>query len=152
VFVVLDHFEVFASRQRQTLLYNLFDVTQSAVFQLCVVGVTARLDVMESMEKRLRSRFSQRHILFGPLRPPHARALIVDALTLPTDGSASADARDGEGILTYVTDSPLAIIRDALFPLSTLPLLNNITPLSPTDDDKPQTTFMNALGPGGAPL
>ncbi len=83
VFVILDHFEVFASRQRQTLLYNLFDITQSADFQLCVVGVTARLDVIETMEKRLRSRFSQRQILFGPLRDRDARALITHALTLP---------------------------------------------------------------------
>ena len=37
VFIVLDHFHVFASRQRQTLLYNLFDITQ--------VGTVVKLSV-----------------------------------------------------------------------------------------------------------
>ena len=63
-------------------------VWQSALFQVCVIGVTTRMDVTESMEKRLRSRFSQRQILFGPLRVEHAAALWRAALTLPSSAAA----------------------------------------------------------------
>ena len=51
----------------QALLYNLFDVMQSGDSVLCVVGLTTRLDAVELLEKRVKSRFSHRHILlFGP--------------------------------------------------------------------------------------
>ena len=105
VIVVMDHFEGFAGSRKQTLLYNLFDLTQSARWvpyvpcagwcvarvytsphcvrpcgvgvsacaahsvQIAVIGLTTRLDAVDMLEKRLKSRFSHRQLLF--LRPQY---------------------------------------------------------------------------------
>lgn len=60
--VVLEEFDLFAQHKNQTLLYNLFDVSQSAQAPVAVVGLTCRLDVLELLEKRVKSRFSHRQI------------------------------------------------------------------------------------------
>ena len=57
-------FDRFATNAKQTLLYNLFDLTQSADAQIAVVGLTRRLDVGFMLEKRIRSRFDSRNIFF----------------------------------------------------------------------------------------
>lgn len=41
--VVLEEFDLFAQHKNQTLLYNLFDVSQSAQAPVAVVGLTCRL-------------------------------------------------------------------------------------------------------------
>ncbi|KAI4831838.1 hypothetical protein KUCAC02_001357 [Chaenocephalus aceratus] len=68
VLFVLDEFDLFAHHKNQTLLYNLFDVSQSAQAPVAVVGITCRLDVLELLEKRVKSRFSHRqiHLLSNP--------------------------------------------------------------------------------------
>ncbi|XP_042192449.1 origin recognition complex subunit 4 isoform X2 [Callorhinchus milii] len=62
VLFVLEEFDLFAHHKNQTLLYNLFDVSQSAQTPVVVVGLTCRLDVLELLEKRVKSRFSHRQI------------------------------------------------------------------------------------------
>nr|XP_020447562.1 origin recognition complex subunit 4 [Monopterus albus] len=62
VLFILDEFDLFAHHKNQTLLYNLFDVSQSAQAPIAVVGLTCRLDVLELLEKRVKSRFSHRQI------------------------------------------------------------------------------------------
>jgi origin recognition complex subunit 4 len=62
VIFILEEFDLFCTHHNQTLLYNLFDVAQSAQAPICVVGLTCRLDVMELFEKRVKSRFSHRQI------------------------------------------------------------------------------------------
>ena len=61
VIFIIDEFDLFAARPRQTLLYNLFDVAQSRKAPIAVLGVTTRLDVAEGLEKRVKSRFSHRY-------------------------------------------------------------------------------------------
>lgn len=63
---ILDEFDLFCGHQNQTLLYNLFDVAQSAQAPICVLGITCRLDVVELLEKRVKSRFSHRQIFLFP--------------------------------------------------------------------------------------
>ncbi len=46
----------------QTLLYNLFDVAQSRAAPIIVVGLTTELDVVENLEKRVKSRFNHRQV------------------------------------------------------------------------------------------
>lgn len=94
VIFVLDELDVFCQRAKQTLLYNLLDVLQSSRAQACVVGVSVRVDVADMMEKRVRSRFSHRRMLFAA--PPAARAaqVVAQALTLP-DAEVEALARGG---------------------------------------------------------
>lgn len=62
----LDEFDLFANHKNQSLLYNLFDIAQSRQNPLCVVGITCRLDVVELLEKRVKSRYSHRNILTFP--------------------------------------------------------------------------------------
>ena len=62
VIFVIDEFDLFASHPRQTLLYNLFDVAQSRNAPIAVLGLTTKIDVVESLEKRVKSRFGQRHV------------------------------------------------------------------------------------------
>jgi origin recognition complex subunit 4 len=59
---VIDEFDMFAAHPRQTLLYNLFDVAQSKKAPIAVLGCTTRLDVVEMLEKRVKSRFSHRYV------------------------------------------------------------------------------------------
>ena len=56
VVFVLEEFHLFCSHHNQTLLYNLFDVAQSKATPMVVVGISPELDVLESLEKRVRSR------------------------------------------------------------------------------------------------
>lgn len=62
VIFILDEFDLFCAHSNQTLIYNLFDVAQSAQAPICVIGLTRRNDVIEMLEKRVKSRFSHRQI------------------------------------------------------------------------------------------
>jgi origin recognition complex subunit 4 len=58
VVFILENFDLFLSHHRQILLYNLFDTVQSGSNPILVLGVTRCLDVLERMEKRVKSRFT----------------------------------------------------------------------------------------------
>lgn len=62
IIFVLDEFDSFCSHKNQTLLYNLFDVAQSRAVPICVLGISSQIDVTELLEKRVKSRFSHRHL------------------------------------------------------------------------------------------
>ncbi|NXY81788.1 ORC4 protein, partial [Alcedo cyanopectus] len=62
VLFVLDEFDLFVHHKNQTLLYNLFDISQSAQTPVTIIGLTCRQDVLELLEKRVKSRFSHRQI------------------------------------------------------------------------------------------
>ncbi|NXD12944.1 ORC4 protein, partial [Nothocercus nigrocapillus] len=62
ILFVLDEFDLFVHHKNQTLLYNLFDISQSAQTPVTVIGLTCRQDVLELLEKRVKSRFSHRQI------------------------------------------------------------------------------------------
>lgn len=58
----MDEFDLFATHARQTLLYNLFDIAQARKAPIAVVGLTSKVDVVETLEKRVKSRFSHRYV------------------------------------------------------------------------------------------
>lgn len=62
VIFIMDEFDLFATHPRQTLLYNLFDIAQSRKAPIAVLGLTTRIDVSNSLEKRVKSRFSHRYV------------------------------------------------------------------------------------------
>lgn len=62
VIFVMDEFDLFASHPRQTLLYNLFDISQARKAPIAVLGLSTKVDVSESLEKRVKSRFSHRYV------------------------------------------------------------------------------------------
>ena len=57
---VVDEFEKFTSNSKQTLLYNLLDMSQSSEIPITVIGLTTKINARDNMEKRVNSRFSQR--------------------------------------------------------------------------------------------
>lgn len=87
IIFILDEFDLFTTHPRQTLLYNLFDIAQSRKAPIAVIGCSTRMDVIECLEKRVKSRFSHRWLLV-----PGCRNLIEwetcakDVLTLSTEG------------------------------------------------------------------
>ncbi|KAI8964360.1 origin recognition complex subunit 4 C-terminus-domain-containing protein [Daldinia sp. FL1419] len=62
VVFIIDEFDLFTTHARQTLLYNLFDIAQARKAPIAVLGLTTRIDVVESLEKRVKSRFSHRYV------------------------------------------------------------------------------------------
>lgn len=62
VLFILDEFDLLAQHPKQSLLYTLFDIAQSQQTPIAVLGVTSRIDVMDLLEKRVKSRFSHRQI------------------------------------------------------------------------------------------
>lgn len=62
VLFIFDEIDSFAGPVRQTLLYNLFDMVEHARVPVCIFGCTTKLNILEFLEKRVRSRFSQRVI------------------------------------------------------------------------------------------
>ncbi|KAK6197428.1 uncharacterized protein RJT21DRAFT_56774 [Scheffersomyces amazonensis] len=62
IIFIIDEFERFTNSSKQTLLYNLFDLSQSSETAITVVGVSSKVTTRELLEKRVRSRFSQRII------------------------------------------------------------------------------------------
>lgn len=86
VVFILEEFDLFCSHGNQTLIYNLFDVAQSAQAPICVIGLTRRNDVIELLEKRVKSRFSHRQIFLYPqqFESDSVDSPFVQLLKLPT--------------------------------------------------------------------
>ena len=78
VIFVLDEFELFALRSKQTLLYAITDLLQQPHVQAAVVGVTCRHSIDRLLEKRVASRFSNRRIVVAP---PGSTVSMVDGVT-----------------------------------------------------------------------
>merc|ERR1719296_714832 len=95
VVVVLDRFECFCSRPRQTLLYNLFDIAQEVGVRLSIIGVSERMDVMSLLEKRIASRFSLRRHLhtFLPTEMDGLIKVLMSKFKLSSSGAHDAGLR-----------------------------------------------------------
>ncbi|SPO20423.1 related to Origin recognition complex subunit 4 [Ustilago trichophora] len=72
--ITLDDFDLFTARPRQAMLYCLLDAVQAASYGagLAVVGLTSRVDTVDLLEKRVKSRFSHRIL---HVRPPSSYEL-----------------------------------------------------------------------------
>ncbi|KAK6232080.1 hypothetical protein SCA6_002153 [Theobroma cacao] len=86
IIFVLDEFDLFA-QAKQRLLYSLLDAMQSVTSQAVVIGVSCRLDVDQLLEKRVRSRFSHRKLLFLPPSKEDTERFLEHILSLPKDSS-----------------------------------------------------------------
>ncbi|GMN38674.1 hypothetical protein TIFTF001_007903 [Ficus carica] len=118
---------IFNSLQgKQRLLYSLLDAMQSVASQAVVIG-----DADQLLEKRVRSRFSHRKLLFLPPTKEDVQRLLEHILLLPTDSTLPqdyavefnakfrnilADERFKEVIKTYMnTDSAVNYLLKFLF-------------------------------------
>lgn len=92
VVFIIDEFDMFAAHPRQTLLYNLFDIAQARKAPIAVLGCTTRMDVVEMLEKRVKSRFSHRYVYLSQARSPPAfwqmcrQGLVVDDEDVKAEG------------------------------------------------------------------
>lgn len=95
VIFILDEFDLFASHPRQTLLYNLFDIAQSSKAPIAVLGLTTRIDVVESLEKRVKSRFSHRYVhLSLPRNLPAFWDICKEGLTVTAEELEEHESSD----------------------------------------------------------
>ncbi|RLV90507.1 Origin recognition complex subunit 4 [Spathaspora sp. JA1] len=95
VIFIIDEFEKFTSNHKQTLLYNLLDLSQSSTTPICVIGLSTKVTTRELLEKRVSSRFSQRIIPItheSNIEAYWQNAKL--ALTLNTDTEDSEDFND----------------------------------------------------------
>ncbi|KAI3879824.1 hypothetical protein MKX03_000443 [Papaver bracteatum] len=87
---VLDEFDLF-TQGKQRLLYCLLDAMQSVMSQAVVVGSSCRLDAYQLLEKRVRSCFPHRKLLFLPPSKEDIQILLEHILSLPADSSFPHD-------------------------------------------------------------
>ncbi|CAO3646903.1 unnamed protein product [Cunninghamella echinulata] len=86
IIFILEEFDLIAQHPKQSLLYNLFDAAQSSQNPLAVIGLTCRIDALDLLEKRVKSRFSHRQIfLFPPATFGDFVEMARDALIVPND-------------------------------------------------------------------
>lgn len=62
IIFVIDEFEKYTGNNKQALLYNLFDLSQTSSIPICILGISTKITTGELLEKRVKSRFSQRII------------------------------------------------------------------------------------------
>ncbi|KAM0885878.1 hypothetical protein ACQ4PT_030045 [Festuca glaucescens] len=86
VIFVLEEFDLFA-QGKQRLLYSLLDAMQTLTSQAVVIGISCRLDADQLLEKRVRSRFSHRKLLFVPSSLDGIQRLMEHLLMLDKDSS-----------------------------------------------------------------
>ncbi|KZT24470.1 hypothetical protein NEOLEDRAFT_1067315 [Neolentinus lepideus HHB14362 ss-1] len=96
--IILDAFDLFALHPRQALLYCLLDTAQSCrvgdgMNGIAVIGVTTRVDTINLLEKRVKSRFSGRILrTASPRRLSEWIAMARTILTMPvSDGDTNVE-------------------------------------------------------------
>ena len=100
VIFIIDEFDLFTTHSRQTLLYNLFDIAQSRKAPIAVVGVSTLVSAADSLEKRVKSRFSHRWVHVAPPKNIAGfEAILKSALTFSDteiDTSAAGNDEDND--------------------------------------------------------
>ncbi|KAF9457011.1 origin recognition complex subunit 4 C-terminus-domain-containing protein [Collybia nuda] len=86
--VILDGFDLFSLHPRQSLLYCLLDTAQSCHSGaksrgLAVVGITTRVDTVNLLEKRVKSRFSGRILRTAPPQDLEGWIEVAKATLMP---------------------------------------------------------------------
>lgn len=94
VVFVIDEFDLFATHARQTLLYNLFDIAQARKAPIAVLGLTNKIDVVESLEKRVKSRFSHRFVYLSLAKTFPAYWSVCKQGLMVEDGDAKTEGLD----------------------------------------------------------
>ncbi|NWX86818.1 ORC4 protein, partial [Nothoprocta pentlandii] len=105
VLFVLDEFDLFVHHKNQTLLYNLFDISQSAQTPVTVIGLTCRQDVLELLEKRVKSRFSHRQIyLMNSFDFKQYIKIFKEQLSLPAEFPDEAFAQKWNNNIQHLSE------------------------------------------------
>lgn len=86
VVFIFDEIDTFAGPVRQTLLYNLFDMVEHARVPVCIFGNTTKLNILELLEKRVKSRFSQRIIYTPHITTLDKFKVTIEEQLIPLEG------------------------------------------------------------------
>lgn len=123
---LLDDFDLFARRAKQTLLYCLLDALQTSGVQAVVLGTTVRHDCLDLLEKRVKSRLSHRSIMIHP--PSGAQTIEPAAAGAASPGSAVAAAVSpgGGGVEELPKEGSIEILRKMLSLPESFPHKNHI--------------------------
>jgi origin recognition complex subunit 4 len=110
--VVVDGLDLFAAHPRQALLYCLFDTVQSCRAKrgsrgLVVITISSRVDAINLLEKRVKSRFSHRIIPVSANRSFAAYLEIVRLRLCPAVNSSSSP--DWEDQVTVISRHCLSL-------------------------------------------
>ncbi|TDL29491.1 hypothetical protein BD410DRAFT_679314, partial [Rickenella mellea] len=108
VVILIDAFDLFTGHARQALLYCLLDAVQSCRTGgegnrgIAVVGLTSRVDVVNLLEKRVKSRFSHRILRTAGMRRVEDWSMLLrECLCTPAgdrhDEPPSNDDNDEQG-------------------------------------------------------
>ncbi|EAU90385.2 origin recognition complex subunit 4 [Coprinopsis cinerea okayama7 len=97
--VLVDAFDLFALHPRQALLYCLLDTVQSCQSAkgnkgLAVIGLTTRVDTLQLLEKRVKSRFSGRILRVSAARKEYQWMKILKSVYM---AEIQLSAGTGEG-------------------------------------------------------
>ncbi len=112
VIFVLDCLDLYTSKQKQGLLYNLLDALQGSQTQAAVVGVSNRHDCVELMEKRARSRFSYRKVVMAAPPAEEGMRVLKDLLCVP-EGAPRELLEAGGGVGGAFNDEVAAMLASA---------------------------------------
>ncbi|MES1911836.1 MAG: hypothetical protein MHM6MM_004206 [Cercozoa sp. M6MM] len=94
---VLDSFEDFAKRSRQTLLYNLFDLLHFGQVRISAVCITSDLNAFNSLEKRVQSRATHRLVQVWHVHDADtALAMLKQRATVLDTESSNENESSGE--------------------------------------------------------
>ncbi|THH28953.1 hypothetical protein EUX98_g5241 [Antrodiella citrinella] len=160
--IVLDGFDLFALHARQSLLYCLFDTVQHARVGangkgLAVIGVTSRVDTINLLEKRVKSRFSGR--IFRTACPGELSVWISTArraLCAPIDVEASEEwtlqwdtavdkLLDDTDVQEALQDT-FSLTRDLrMLSRILIPLILELTPTSPLPTSRSSKSLVATL-------
>jgi len=106
VIFILDEFQMFTNHKNQSLLYNLFDVAQSKQAPISVIGLSTNLDVVEDLEKRVKSRFSRRQLFLTPqLSKKEYCELFTSLLSLPSSFVDAAFRKSWNSQISALSES-----------------------------------------------
>ncbi|KAK2466235.1 hypothetical protein APHAL10511_001877 [Amanita phalloides] len=116
--VILDAFDLFSLHPRQSLLYCLLDTAQScragsSSKGIAVIGLTSRMDTVNLLEKRVKSRFSGRMLRTAP---PNAlddwiqitRTILLTEISPPMNAEAKAQLPSWSELWIAAVDQFLA--------------------------------------------
>lgn len=109
---ILDEFDLFTEHRNQTLLYNLFDMAQARSAPMLVVGVSSKIDIVESMEKRVKSRFSHRTIHLRKPSDFQGYCALAEDLLCCEGNDAAAKEWNGTARLALQKSGCKAVFRE----------------------------------------
>ncbi|PXF45701.1 Origin of replication complex subunit 4 [Gracilariopsis chorda] len=87
ILFVLHHFDAFVTSSQpsaQTVLYSLLNFLQDVTLRAACIATTSAVDVTDALEKRVKSRFTHRHIVLPlPRSATHLLPTVSQALLQP---------------------------------------------------------------------